>query len=205
MRTAILIIGLALVLAAACGGGSDTQTTVREGRDVEAVETGIPELDHALNAALRLELIELAGLTGYQSVPCVEEQEAEDDPPECREGESPDRPIEAYPLIRCGLVWLRPEVMADTYGAALGAAPELVAVYRPAEKPLVLDADYIAVFDADADPAKQAGAAFLIKEGRIIQVEYSCGDFSTLYADDRVDEFVVEPNDPPATPPAMTQ
>jgi hypothetical protein len=202
MRTGLVLVCVAFVLGAAACGGSGTETTVRTpgAGTGESANTGIADLDYTLNATLRVDRIELAGLTGYQRIGCVEGSEGAASPPVCRENESPGQAVEGFPVLQCELVWLRPEVMADTYGQALGSAPHLVAVYRPVERPMVLDADYIAVFDTNPDESVQAGVALAVKEGRIIQVEYACTNFADLYALDKVQEFVVEPPAAEATP-----
>jgi len=193
MRLAIILISVAAVVAAACGG-SDTETTVRTpgGGNEAEVATGIPEVDHIVNTALDVKGVELAGLTGYQHIPCVEESEGAASPPVCRETEDIGQDVEAYPLLQCELVWVRPEVLTDVYTQALGDDPRLVAIYRPQDRPLVLDSDYVAVFDTNAGD-DLAGVALAIEDGRIVQVEYDCNNFEGLYAEQKVQEFVVAP------------
>jgi len=192
MRLAIMLLAGAALLAASCGG-SDTETTVRTpGGDDADVATGIPELDHIANTALSVEGVQLAGLTGYQHIPCVEESEGAASPPVCRENEDIGQEVEAYPVLQCELVWQRPEVLTDVYTQALGDAPRLVAIYRPQDRPMVLGADYVAVFDTDTGD-ERAGVALSIEDGRIVQVEYDCNNFEGLYAEQKVQEFVVAP------------
>jgi len=200
MRLAIILIaGVIVVVAAACGG-SGTETTVRtpsSGGDGN-VATGFPEVDYIVNTALQLKAIDLAGLTGYQRIPCVEESEGAASPPVCRVTEDIGQDVEAYPVLQCELVWERPEVLTDIYREALGDEPRLVTIYRPQDRPLVLDADYVAVFDTNPGDAT-AGVALSIKDGRIVQVEYDCNNFAGLYAGEKVQEFVVAPSGADAT------
>jgi hypothetical protein len=197
IRVFLFLASIALA-AAACNGDSGTETTPRTpssdgGNGGESVNTGVPALDHTLNAALDVDRIELAGLAGYQRIGCVEVAEEVASRPVCRDGEEPDQPVEAFPVLQCDLAWVRPEIMPDVFGEALGAEPELVAVYEPVDQPLVLDSDYVGVFDTVDDESRRAGIAMAIKEGRVIQVEYDCGDFDGLYADEKVQRFLIQP------------
>ncbi|MEX2226366.1 MAG: hypothetical protein WEB52_07955 [Dehalococcoidia bacterium] len=194
MRLTMMLAGAMLAVMAAACNGDGTETTVRtpSADDPDTVATGIPELDNTLNTALRLEAIELAGLTGYQHLGCVEEAEDAPSPPVCRENEDVGQEVESYPVLQCELVWVRPEVMSDIYAEALGEEPRIVAVYRPTSRALVLEADYVAVFDTNTDDS-EAGVALWIKDGRVIQVEYDCNNFAGLYAEDKVEQFVIAP------------
>ncbi|HET6614905.1 MAG TPA: hypothetical protein VFH62_03370 [Dehalococcoidia bacterium] len=200
MRIAMILAAAALALATVACGDSGTETTVRTpaAPSGETANTGIPSLDYTLNSALRADRIELAGLTGYQSIPCVETSQGAGSAPVCRENETPGDPVEVFPVLQCELIWTRPEVVPDAYQQALGEAPSLFALYRPVPQPLVLDADYVAVFDTDPGDV-QSGIALTLREGRVIAMEYDCGNFAGLYAPDKVQEFVVQPGG--ATPP----
>jgi hypothetical protein len=207
MRASILL-GLVLSASlAACDGGGGTETTVRTpgGSSGETIATGVPELDHVVNSALAGNFLELAGLTGYQMIGCVEEAEGLSSPPVCRQGEDVGQEVEGFPTLRCELVWLRPEVMTDTYREAIGESPEVFAVYGSAERPLVLSSDYVAVLRTGGDDAEPAGVALSVLEGRVISLEYSCGDFATLSAPERVQDFIIAPaaNGPEDATPAQ--
>jgi hypothetical protein len=206
MRISLFLVLVVLVAVGAACDGSDTETTVRTpsgDNDAPRINTGISDLDYTVNAALRVDTLELAGLTGYQHIPCVAESQGAASPPVCRENEELGMEVEGFPVLQCELVWLRPEMMADTYGQALGESPRLVTIYRPADRDLVLDSEYVAVFDTDPGDAN-AGIALSIDAGRSIQIEYDCNNFAGLYSDDKVDEFVVAPT-AEATPEATAQ
>jgi hypothetical protein len=201
MRIATVVAVAVLAFVAVACGDSGTETTVRtpSAPSGETASTGIPSLDYTLNSALHADRIELAGLTGYQSIGCVETSQGAGSAPLCREGEAPGQPVEVFPVLQCELMWTRPEVVPDAYAQALGEAPSLFAVYRPVPRPMVLDAEYVAVFDTDPGDA-QAGVALTLREGRVIALEYDCGNFAGLYSDDKVEEFVVPPGGNPSTP-----
>ena len=184
----------ALALAAVACGDSGTETTVRtpSAPSGDTANTGIASLDYTLNSALRADRIELAGLTGYQQVPCVETSQGAGSAPVCRESEPAGQAVEVFPVLQCELQWTRPEVVPDAYQQALGESPSLFAVYRPVGRPMVPLADYVAVFDTDPGDA-QSGVALTLREGRVIALEYDCGNFEGLYAPDKVQEFVVQP------------
>jgi hypothetical protein len=203
MRSTLVLAVLGvLALAAVACGDSGTETTVRTpvAPSGQVSNTGIPSLDYTINSALRADRIELAGLTGYQQIGCVETSQGAGSAPVCRESETPGEPVEVFPVLQCELMWTRPEVVPDAYAQALGEAPSLFAVYRPVPQPLVLDADYVAVFDTDPGDA-QSGVALTLREGRVIALEYDCGNFAGLYAQEKVQEFVVEPGASPTPQP----
>jgi len=200
MRLAMVLVAVVLVVTGVACGDSGTETTVRTpAPSGETANTGIPSLDYTLNSALHADRIELAGLTGYQSIGCVETSAGAGSAPVCRENETPGEPVEVFPVLQCELMWTRPEVVPDAYEQALGEAPSLFAVYRPVAQPLVLDADYVAVFDTDPGDA-QSGISLTFREGRVIALSYDCGDFASLYGDDKVEEFVVPPGGDASTP-----
>ena len=199
MRVVTILAVAVVAFAALACGDSGTETTVRTPASPSGVtaNTGIPSLDYTLNAALRADRIELAGLTGYQQIPCVETSQGAGSAPVCRESEPVGSPVEVFPVLQCELQWTRPEVVPDAYQQALGESPSLYAVYRPVGRPMVLLADYVAVFDTDPGDA-QSGVALTLREGRVIGLEYDCGNFAALTAPDKVQEFIVQPDGAPA-------
>lgn len=193
-----MLVTLALSALAACsgddGGGDGNTTPKATPRPPAQVYTDIPNLDQALDAALKLDVIELAGLTGYQRVPCEADPAPDTGNPVCRPGEEPGTEVEVLPVNRCNRVWLRPEGVPEEYTSALGAQPpELIAVYRPRPLPLMLPADHIAVIERPGGAAR-TGAALWILNGRVVAVEWDCGNFAGLLAAERVDT-VVYPRD----------
>ena len=111
---ALALIGVAL-FAACGGGGSGTTTTIRTvvPRTVVAVATtGVPDLDQIIIAAADADTIELAGLTGYQRIPCKKDipQPAPGDPPLCRDNESDGASVEVLPSAKCEGGWVRMQI-----------------------------------------------------------------------------------------------
>ena len=196
IRLAFLICGVAAsTTMAACSDDDGTETIVRTVPATTAVpiNTGIEQLDPTLNAALVADVIELAGLTGYQRVGCVEAQSTEGPPP-CREGEAVGTEVEALPSTGCAQRWTRPEQVPDEYRRALGLTRELVAVYRP-QAPSYGE-EYVAVFRttvATAAPDASTGVAVGVFGGRVVSLEEPCDFVEDLYADARVAEFIVPP------------
>jgi hypothetical protein len=190
---AALALG-ALVLGAACGGdgGGPSVVATRDTPPPAVSSTGITNLDQAIDATLAGDEIEMAGLTGYQQVPCESEPEGAASGPRCRQDEQPGDLVEVLPVTHCDRAWVRPEEVPETYVDAFGEDDwSLVAVYVPQARPLVLDADHIAVFTRERD---DAGIAFSIKNGRLIAAETDCGDLAALYAPDRVSSFLISPD-----------
>ena len=200
---ALALIGVAL-FAACGGGGSGTTTTIRTvvPRTVVAVATtGVPALDQIIIAAADADTIELAGLTGYQRIPCKKDipQPAPGDPPLCRDNESDGASVEVLPSAKCEGGWVRPEQVPDAFRAALGdSPPKLVAVYRPK-----LDANapggssgaqQVVVFDTGAQQGgDESGAAFHIRDGRVVLIATACTKLSDLIAPNNVASFIIEP------------
>lgn len=182
---------------ASCSDDDGTETIVRTipATTPVPIDTGIEQLDPTLNAALVGDVIELAGLTGYQRIACVEGESTEGPPP-CRAGEAPGTEVEALPSAGCAQRWSRPEQAPDEYRRVLGLRRELAAVYRP-ETPSYGE-EYVAVFRTTvsaADPAASTGVALSVLGGRVVSLEEPCDSVEDLYADDRVAEFVVEPQE----------
>ena len=199
---ALALIGVAL-FAACGGGGSGTTTTIRTvvPRTVVAVATtGVPDLDQIIIAAADADTIELAGLTGYQRIPCKKDipQPAPGDPPLCRDNESDGASVEVLPSAKCEGDWVRPEQVPDAFRAALGDAPKLVAVYRPKPGSNApggsSGAQQVAVFDTGPQQGGgEAGAAFQIRDGRVVLIATACTKLSDLIAPNNVASFIIEP------------
>lgn len=180
------------LLVAACGGnggGNVAVRTVAPGSPAPPVSTGIGDLDHTLTAALAGDFIELAGLTGYQLVACVAQPTGDGSPPICREGEAPGDEVQVLLTYVCEPEWTRPEAVPDFYRELLGSNRELHAVYRAKTGFLTLDAEYVGVIRT----GNGEGAALAIKGGRVITAGSNCDTFESLYGEDMVESFIIEP------------
>ena len=196
---------LAVALFAACGGGgSGTKTTIRTvipRTVVPVATTGVPDLDQIILAAAGADTIELAGLTGYQRIPCKKDipQPASGDPPLCRNNESDGTPVEALPSWKCEGAWVRPEQVPDAFRAALGdAPPKLVAIYRPKLNWTSFGGGFgaqeVVVFDTGAQQGGgESGAAFYVRDGRVALIATACTKLSDLIAPNNVASFIIEP------------
>jgi hypothetical protein len=202
------LLAAALCLAAltvACGGdGGDDDNNTGPTQPAEngptreatvAAPEGVPPIVY--DALVRKDTIDLAGLTFYRQVPCVQ-GEASSEGPACRDTDDPNANVDAFPIELCDLMWVRPELVPDAYAGALGDDDvELVAAYepRPGTLPAGAEAMWVVVMrTVDSDPP--TGAAFAIEAGgRIVSIEAACNDLASLYADDRVARFIVEPQD----------
>ena len=192
------------VLVAACGG-SETKTVVRTApasvapKRAPVTVTGAPALDQVLGAAIAVDDIELAGLTGYQKVSCKKgSSDGPGEPPSCRPNESDDTSVEVLPSSACSDGWVRPEQVPDAFRFTLRAAPELLAVAKPHIDPAVFGggfgAEEVAIFRTGTHAEGQpAGVALHIKDGRVVWIEADCHDLSELVAPEKVDSFVFDP------------
>lgn len=200
---ALAILVLATVVVACGGGGSGTKTTVRTVTAARSpvVSTGVPELDQVAAAAASVDTIELAGLAGYQRVPCKKNipNPAAGDPPLCRESEPDEAQVEVLAAVRCDATWVRPEQVPDAFKAALGdATPSFTAAYRPKVSFSTFGGGFgaqrVVVFNTGTRPGGgDSGAAFYIKDGRIVLIANECQNFADLIGPDKVDSFIIEP------------
>ncbi len=199
-------IGCALALAA-CGGGGGT--TVSE-RTVPASGTvapkptletssGFPEVDAVIAAALAQDEIELAGLTGYQILPCRPESEAGDGPL-CREGESGGDQTEVMAATTCENGWVRPEAVPDAYKLAFAPdPPQLVAVYTPRFADAAFGGGFgstaVAVFKTGVheESGLTRGTALYIKQGRTVWLRGDCADLVELLDPAGIDTYLIAP------------
>ncbi len=195
---------LGVVLFAACGGGSGTKTTIRTVTPhtvVAIATTGVPEVDQIAIAAADDDTIELAGLTGYQKVPCKKDipAPAPGDPPLCRENESDGASVEVLPSTKCESGWVRPEQVPDAFREALGdSPPKIAAVYVPKLNPSSFGggfgAQQVVVFDTGAqDGGTESGAALHIRDGRVVLIATACQSLSDLIVPSAVDSYIVPP------------
>jgi hypothetical protein len=200
---------LVSVLAAACGGGRGTTTVVRTvaaGPGARAVITGDGSIDLVVDAALRVDDIALAGLTGYEHVPCKKGAAEElGDAPACRENESNGTPVEILASSACANGWVRPEQAPDAYRFSLAPdKPELVSVIKPRLGPFVygggFGAQSVAVFRTKTGGDGQPGGVALhITDGRISWIEASCRNVAELTAPERVESVIFDPKNPAAS------
>jgi len=211
-------LGAALI-AFACGGGSGTTVTERT---VSADETprpkptlemssGFAEVDAVIAAALAQDDIELAGLTGYQKLPCRAPEEAGDGP-ECREGESAGAEVEVLAATTCENAWVRPEAVPDAYKVSFAPdPPELVAVYTPRFSDTAFGGGFgataVAVFKTGIhENGLTRGTALYINKGRTVWIRSDCADLVELLDPAGVDTYLIAPGEeavPSPTPVAQ--
>lgn len=198
-----VLMSLCVVIAAmalACGGGGDddgdgdntpggSDTPAAEATEVVEIPDGVPPL--VVGGALRKDVVELAGLTFYREVGC---EAAPADPsitPACRDNEQEGETALVFPVVGCESTLVRPEQVPDAYREALPEGePEVFAAFEPAG---------VAAFDANnvtviGEGGAAVAALFVNAEGRIVALRVPCdGDASSLYSDDVVGEFIIEP------------
>ncbi len=108
---AICVIAATL---AACGGGGKSSKTPTA--PAAAHVTSIPEVDHLIDAAESVDVIALAGLTGYEKVPCSTSATGQPgEPPVCRSGEADGDTVEVLASTACEGGWVRPEAVPEAY------------------------------------------------------------------------------------------
>lgn len=198
---------------AACGGdGGDTGTIVTE-RTVAArpslpESTGFAEVDQVIIAALARDDIELAGLTGYQRLPC-RAPDAEGTEPLCRAGEEPGTVVEVLAGSSCENSWVRPESVPDAYRLSLASgSPKLLTVYVPRITEATFGGGFgatsVAVFDTGVkDTGLARGVALYINNGRTVWLRGDCRELDELLAPELVESYLIEPAARLATPTAV--
>jgi hypothetical protein len=212
VRNAACILAAAVlvsVLAAACGGGGATKTVVRTvaaGPSTQPVITGDGSIDLVVDAALKADDIALAGLTGYEHVPCKKgPPEALGAAPACRENESDGASVEVLASSGCSNGWVRPEQAPDAYRISLAPdKPELVSVIKPRLGPFVygggFGAQSVAVFRSKiGGDGQPGGVALHITDGRISWIEASCHNLAELTAPARVESVIFDPKNAAAS------
>lgn len=205
----VAFLAFALVLPAAVsacsgdGGGddkTDASPTVSDGapRPTEILEPTVPAPPGTpplvYDAVVTKDAIELAGLTFYQQLECERGASDTSDAPPCRDTDDEGQKVDVFPLTMCERRWVRPELVPDAYRGAIGDGDiTLFAAYRPKDDAFA----YNTTIDSVLVMRTGESSGFLIAiepGGRIVTLEAACnGDFAALYAPDRVEEFIIEP------------
>ncbi len=205
VTTGILALATAMAsIAVACGGGGGGDNpSSTAGPTVQAVQgpTGLPEVDHLIQSADAVNVIELASLAGYQKVGCGASGTAAG--PACRTGESPGTKVEALAFSNCDQSWIRPEQVSDQYRLLLPSGEvSLYAVYRPNDTSNTVaggfGSQYVIVMTAG-----KSGVALHVKDGRVTFVEKECKGIADLASSSRVKSMIISPGGAgtaPATP-----
>jgi hypothetical protein len=203
----ILGLGLASLALAACGGGGGTTVSERTvpasgttaARPTLEASSGFPEVDAVIQAALAQDELELAGLTGYQMVPCGSAPDAGGGLP-CRESEAEGQEVEALAVTTCEDGWIRPEDVSDAYTLSLAPGPpELVAVYTPRFGVDTFGGGFgataVAVFRTGSHPETEQtrGTALYINSGRTVWIRSDCNDLIELLDPAGIDTYLIAP------------
>jgi hypothetical protein len=189
-RLPVLAVLLAAVAAAAlaCGEGSrgTAPPPVDQGSPVPTSTpgasptprdptpyTGIEGVDIFIDA-MQLEPARtrrevLTTLVRYSPTACIVIAN-EPNKPLCREGESPDQPLDMFEFDNCGRAYLRPHEILQALILIAGA--QLYAVY-PAPEGTEYSTDHIAIVFHRVGDDDQASAV-LLSEGKIVAYRYSC-------------------------------
>ena len=212
-RGLILIVACLSLLAVACSGGKSHKNATPEasapateqqpaGPEPTPVEIKIPGTGPVVlpfNAALASDHIELARQTGYTSVPCATDQNAQNLGPLCRSGEDAGTRVDAVAEFGCEGSWLRAESVPDAYLSVLVAPPKLYSIFVP--KRIFgafgagLEGQYVVVMRAGTRPdGSPGGFALHIKDGRIVMLQTVCTSFEALTSPNLVDSIVVPPS-----------
>jgi hypothetical protein len=211
----LIVIALAAVFVAGCGGSSTTKTerTV-SAEPTHGTYTGDGATDQVITAALASKDIDLAGLVGYQKVACKKDSAQGPNPPACRDTEADGALVEVLPATTaCANQWVRPEQVPDIFRADLPTGkPVLTAVAVPAPNPAAFGggfgADQVAIFRTGAHPDGQPmGVALHIKDGRVVWIESDCANAQEFLGADRVASYIIDPNGtvtPPTPVPAAS-
>ncbi len=208
MRTRLVTYGLFALVAAmaaiavACGGGGDgsSNSSGQPGTPGAAGAqgpTGLPEVDHLIQAARDGNVIELASLAGYQKVGC--EGGGTATAPPCRSGESKGTKVEALAFSNCDHSWVLPEQVSDQYKMLLPSGQvSLYAVYRPNDTSNTFEggfgSQYVIVLSAGKrSDGQPAGVALHVNDGRVTWIEHECKGIAELVAGSRVKSTIIAP------------
>ncbi len=192
----VLVIGVLAAIVVACGSGGDNAASTATPTPADNyAPTGKVEVDHLINAALQVDTIEMAALTGYQKVPCTRSGASYPGaPPACRENEQEGAEVEVLPSTSCDFAWVRPEQVPDLYQSVLGTAPQLNSVYSLNPGLFSFAAGEVIVLQtgtrSDGSPS---GVAFYVKDGRIVRAQTGCRSFQELTDPGLVQSFIVAP------------
>jgi hypothetical protein len=220
VRTAVCSLAAAVlvsVFAAACGGDSDTKTVTRTVVDAGptrppiASVTGDGTIDQIIDAVVRADDIALAGLSGYQRVPCkIGTPEELAGAPPCRDAETDGTAVEVLASTACTNGWIRPEQVPDAYRYNLAPdKPQLILVFKPLPGPTTYGNGFgatttIVARTRTSTDGQPGGVALHINNGRIAWVEASCLNISELTAPDRIESVIYDPANPAgSTTPAV--
>jgi len=198
-----------IVVAMACGGGGSTSgPSAAVGTRGAGGPTGLPEVDHLIEAAQGGNIIELASLAGYQKVKCVTGEEGAS--PKCRGNESAGTSVEVLASSGCQRGWVRPEQVSDTLRTLLPSGEvNLFAVYQPKDTSNSYDggfgSQYVVVLSAAKRPdGTPTGVALHVNDGRVTWLEHECSEILELIATSRVKAFIIPPVASGATQAAGT-
>ena len=162
--SAIALAGPLLVLAASAAACGDGDSSVR---------TGVPEVDAVVEAVLSGDQEALRGFVRYAPVACsIDSQMGVEF---CRPDEEDGTLVDALQLADCEGFYVRPDEIDGTLAYLLGGKPRLYGVYQ-ASPSTFLPGDYTAVFAVEGpEPGQVFGTELLIDDGRIVWIDFGCG------------------------------
>jgi hypothetical protein len=169
------------------GASTETPTALRT---TETPLTGITELDELIDAVLSGDSTQLRSVTAFQSMACTATPVGIG-PFYCDEGEANGTVSDVIPIAQCEGSFIRKEDFA--------LADETLSLYAATQT----DAGYRLVFSRLVGPErKDWGLALSVEGGRIVLVDFGCGDspgemLARLTSEDIVLPPLVEPTDAP--------
>jgi hypothetical protein len=200
---ALLAATVALV---ACGGGGSTVVRTVAPPTVVVPSSGVSDIDHIVEAAVRGDAIKLAELTGYSHLRCSKQPPSParvGDPPKCATDQADGTVVEALPVTGCDGGWAQPIDAVDAYRAAIaGRRATLEAAYVPVPPSSPFQAglheQYVAVIRVEAEDGSARNVAFHITGGRVSWVENACPPDANLAGPERAQSFLITPTAAPA-------
>ena len=189
MRAAVAtLVGLLFLLAAggACGGGEGTSRTV------------VPEVDAVVQAVLAGDQESLRGFVRYTPVACSTESQIGVEL--CRPGEVDGTLVDALPAAQCEGHYIRRDGIDQALAYLLAGEPKLYGVYL-ASPSTSLAGDHTAVFAVEGpEPGQVFGMELLIDDGRIVWIDFGCGESPEQLAQ----QFEQQPSPTPAPTPGAS-
>lgn len=178
-RLTIGLLGLALLLTACGGGGSDPTATApaietptaTATAEVDSRRTGIPELDAVLDAVRSHDPAAVRPFIGFETVACIGPTPGSLGALFCEDGEAPGTAIEALGVAQCEGHYLRADDMDQALQSMTDPTVELYAVART-------ENGYRAVFSRLVGPdlGTALGYALQIEGGSVTFVNFGCGE-----------------------------
>jgi hypothetical protein len=185
-----LVASFAVLLLAGCSSSTPIPPTATDSETIErGVETGVDELDRAIQIVLDGDMNALRSLIRYTEAECTFE-DGLGGPPKCKEGEDEGETVEVLPFLGPEGHFIRKDDINSWTGIE---ASDLYAVYSVSgsafSDPIYPSGEYAIAF---INEARFLITTLQIVEGNIVRVDSHMGNPPEIRLDD-VDMYLVPP------------